>query len=67
MFDDQTNQYYIYYGRNSSATKQRVRFDSTSAIIEINQDDLNEILSVQISTVNENGESLLSDPVLQCT
>jgi len=62
-----TNKYYIYYGRNGSSVKQRMRFDSTDAIVPISEDDFNEILSVQISTVNENGESLLTDPVLQCT
>jgi len=64
---DQANEYYIYYGRNSSSTKQRVRFNSTDAIIPISQDYYNEMLSIQISTVNDNGESLLTDPVLQCT
>ncbi|XP_065912084.1 uncharacterized protein [Dysidea avara] len=62
---DQVDQYCIHYGRNSSTTKQRVQTSFTNTTIQISRDDINETFVVQISTVNANGESVLTTPVMQ--
>ena len=64
--DDQINQYYVYFGKRSGTTVDRMLVDSASATIQLNQNSLNETFVVQLTTVRESVESSLTTPIMQC-
>ena len=64
--DDQSYQYFVYYGKRSGTTVKRMLVGFNTARIQMNHSSLNETVVVQLTTVRESVESSLTTPVTQC-
>ena len=64
--DDQSYQYFIYYGKRRGTTVKRMLVGFNTARIQMNHSSLNETFVVQLTTVRESVESSLTTPVTQC-
>ena len=60
------NKYFVYYGKRSGTTVERMLVGSITASIQMNHSSLNETFVVQLTTVRESVESSLTIPITQC-